>query len=437
MTAVIMAGGKGTRMAGICADKPKPMIEISGRPIIYHQIMNLKKAGIFDFILVIGHLGESIRRYFDDGSQFGIHITYYEESKPLGTGGALWQLKSKLAGDFILAFGDVLFDLDWSRFLKFHEEKSADISLFVHPNAHPFDSDILLINQNQVVTGMISKKDDRSGFYYRNTVNAGLYIMNSRSLDLFSFDDKVDLETDIIMPMITMKRKIFAYKSTEYVKDMGTPERLASVTADYTSGRIAGRNLNNQQKCIFLDRDGTINILRGFITSRDKFELEDSVCQAIHLINESGYLCIVATNQPVIARGECSEAELDMIHAKMETLLGQAGCYVDDIYYCPHHPDSGYAGEIKELKIQCDCRKPKLGMIERAARDYHISLKDSWFIGDSTTDIQTGINAGMQTILVQTGEAGQDHKYSVQPAFICDKMLDAVGKILEVEHNAV
>lgn len=128
------------------------------------------------------------------------------------------------------------------------------------------------------------------------------------------------------------------------------------------------------------------------------------MAEAIRKINESGYLAIVVTNQPVIARGEVSFEELEEIHNKMETLLGKEGAYLDAIYYCPHHPHRGYEGERPELKIDCDCRKPKPGMLFKAAEDFNIDLSQSWMIGDGENDVKAGINAGCKTVLLSNSD---------------------------------
>jgi len=122
------------------------------------------------------------------------------------------------------------------------------------------------------------------------------------------------------------------------------------------------------------------------------------VAEAIRMINRSGYLAIVVTNQPVIARGEVTWEMLNEIHRKMETLLGEQGAYLDDIFVCPHHPDKGFPGERPEYKVNCDCRKPKPGLLLRAAEKYNIDLSDSWMIGDRPQDAAAGAAAGCQTI---------------------------------------
>jgi D-glycero-D-manno-heptose 1,7-bisphosphate phosphatase len=202
--------------------------------------------------------------------------------------------------------------------------------------------------------------------------------------------------------------QMFCYDSPEYVKDMGTPERFYEVEADFIEGRVQSKNLSNRQKAVFLDRDGVINKYVGFLRDVDEFELLPGVSEAIKKINGSGYLCIVVTNQPVIARGEVTVEELDEIHNKMETLLGLESAYIDGLYYCPHHPHKGYEGEIPELKTDCDCRKPKPGMLLKAAEDFNIALAESWMVGDGENDVMAGRNAGCKTAFIRREETEVD-----------------------------
>ena len=181
---------------------------------------------------------------------------------------------------------------------------------------------------------------------------------------------------------------------------MGTPERYAAVCEDVRSGHAAARNLRRKQKTVFLDRDGTINRYVGFLRNIDEFELLPGVAQAVRKINELGWLAVVVTNQPVIARGEVTEEQLEAIHCKMETLLGREGAWLDAIYYCPHHPDKGFPGERPELKIHCSCRKPAPGMLLDAAQRFNIDLSCSWMVGDGKNDVLAGKNAGCRTALL-------------------------------------
>lgn len=376
-------------------------------------------------------MGNIIQEYFADGTKFGVNIQYIIEEKPLGTAGALYYLKEKIQGDFVFVFGDLLLDIDWNRFVGFHKKNNGLITLYGHPNSHPYDSDVIVSDENNRVI-KIEPKNIKRDFYYHNFVNAGIYCMSSIILDAVKNPEKTDLEKKIITEEIN-KGRVYAYRSTEYIKDIGTPKRLNSAYQDIKNGLLKNKNLKNKQKAIFLDRDGTINVLNGFLSNIDDFEFLPGIAEAIKKINNSEYLVIVATNQPVVARGECTLEKLEQIHMKMELELGKQGAYLDDLFYCPHHPDKGYKGENIEFKIDCNCRKPKTGMLKQAANKYNIDLKQSWFIGDTTMDIKTGINAGTKTILVNTGEAGLDKKYNVVPDYNFENLLQAVDFILSIK----
>ncbi len=398
-----MAGGKGTRIASVNSQVPKPMIPILGKPILLYQIENLKKQGIRDFVLVCGHLKEVISDYFRDGSEFGVNIEYEMEDKPLGTAGALSRFRDRMDDDFFLINGDIIFDIDIGRMLDFHRKNNALATLFTHPNAHPYDSSLIACDGRGMITAWKTKEEDRG--WMKNLVNAGIHLLSNRiftdpaTASLFTEEKKLDLDRDVLRPLVNTG-KLFSYKSPEYVVDMGTPDRYEAVIEDIKSGKPAERNLSHKQKAVFLDRDGTINEYVGFLTDIDRFRLLPDAAKAVKLINRKGYLAVVITNQPVIARGDVTFDELDAIHSKMETLLGEEGAYLDGIYFCPHHPDKGFEGEVPELKIKCDCRKPNIGLVKQAAEDLNIDISGSWFVGDSETDVKTGRNAGCKTALI-------------------------------------
>ena len=399
MKTVIMAGGRGTRISEIFPDIPKPLIPIDGVPVLEREIISLRDQGFKDIILTVGYLANKIIDYFGDGSKLGVKIEYFIEDKPLGNAGALFKIKDKLSEDFLLLNGDVMFDIDFNKFVKFHNKHKGLVTLFTHPNSHPYDSGLIMADNNKKVISWLSKEDERPR-YYKNRVNAGLHIISPKVLDKSFDSEKIDLDRQILKPLCNMGL-MYCYDSPEYVKDMGTPDRYRQVSEDFKNNIVNSKNLLHKQKAIFLDRDGTINKYVGFLRNIDDFELIDGVSEAIKKINESGYLAIVVTNQPVIARGEVTIEQLNEIHNKMETLLGKDGAYLDAIYYCPHHPHKGYEGEIPELKIDCDCRKPKPGMLLKAADDFNIDLTKSWMIGDSENDVLAGKAAGCKTELLK------------------------------------
>ena len=401
-----MAGGRGTRIAELFPDIPKPLIPVAGMPILEREIRSLSAQGFKDIILTVGYLADKIIAYFGDGSQFGAKIDYFVEESPLGNAGALFRLRKKIGEEpFLLLNADAAFDVDFNRMVAFHKNHGGLVTLFTHPNSHPYDSGLIFADENGHVEKWLAKEDERPQ-WYDNRVNAGLHVIDSKVLDigLKSLEinkesgfpqGKVDLDRQILKPLCG-SNMMFCYDSPEYVKDMGTPERFHQVEADYKNGVVQAKNLTNKQKAIFLDRDGTINKYVGFLRNIDDFELIEGVAEAIKLINQSGYLAIVVTNQPVIARGEVTWDELNEIHKKMATLLGKEGAYVDGIYICPHHPDKGFEGERPEYKIDCDCRKPKPGLLLQAAKDFNIDLSESYMIGDSHRDVEAGENAGVK-----------------------------------------
>ncbi|WP_303805675.1 HAD-IIIA family hydrolase [Ruminococcus flavefaciens] len=418
MKTVIMAGGKGTRISSVASDIPKPMIKIDGVPVLEREICCLREQGFTDLILTVSHMSEQIIGYFGDGSRLGVNIEYFVEEQPLGNAGALFKLRDKLTEDFLLLNADAVFDIDFNRFVDYHRKKGGLVTLFTHPNSHPYDSGLLIADGDGTALKWLAKEDQRPQ-WYRNRVNAGLHVISPKALDMSGIDAdsvgtekdgktvKVDLDRQILKPLCGTG-KMFCYDSPEYVKDMGTPDRYAAVCADFKNGVVQAKNLRSKQRAIFLDRDGTLNKYVGFLRNTDEFELVSGAAEAVKLINASGCLAIVATNQPVIARGEVTFDELAEIHNKMETLLGHEGAYLDGIYFCPHHPHKGYEGEVPELKIECECRKPKAGMLLKAAEDFNIDLSQSWMIGDGENDILAGKAAGCRTALIGNESFGQD-----------------------------
>lgn len=401
MKVVIMAGGRGTRIAEVNSEVPKPMIPIMDKPILEYEIECVKKQGFKDIILVIGYLGQVVQKYFGDGEKFGVHIEYVVEENPLGTAGALYLLKDKIQDDFLLLNGDIIFDVDFHRFYEAHKKQGGIATILTHPNNHPYDSGIIVADEAGKVLNWLHKEDER--LWYQNRVNAGLHMLSPKVFERFTELKKVDLDRDVLKPLIT-EGELYVYDSPEYIKDMGTPDRFYSVIEDIQTGKVESKNLSNKQKAIFLDRDGTINEYVGFLRNIDQFKLIDGVTAAIKKINQSGYLAIVVSNQPVIARGEVTLEELQEIHNKMETLLGQDGAYIDAIYYCPHHPDKGFEGERLEYKVDCSCRKPKPGMLLEAASKYNIDLSQSWMVGDSKNDVEAGKAAGCKVAYIGAEE---------------------------------
>lgn len=432
--AIILAGGKGTRLKERLNGLPKPLIDICGKPLLERQIECLKSYGFNQILILVNHGADQIIQFCRSKNHWQIDIKCIDDGEPLGTAGAVIKIFPKLTENFLVVYGDTMFDVDLDRFERFHQaNQSAGATLFLHPNDHPQDSDLVAMDEQCRITGFYPYPH-APGVYLPNLVNAGMYFFRKTALQHWSGKEKfLDFGKDIFPALITQSVVLRGYNSPEYIKDCGTPLRLDKVCAHYRSGFISNSNLRFKQKLIFLDRDGTINRSVDQLADAKDFELLPGVAQAIGKINQSGYRSVVVTNQPVLARGECTAEELENVHRKMQTLLGEFGAYVDRIYFCPHHPDKGFEGEVKALKKVCNCRKPAIGMIKQAEQDLNADLHGSWMVGDTTSDVLTAKNAGLRSILVETGYAGLDEKYLALPNYIAPNLLTAVDFILN-EH---
>jgi len=429
--AIILAGGKGTRLQARLGDIPKPMVNIAGKPLLEHQILLAKQHDFSHIIITVHYQAEKIKAYFGDGKKWNLTIEYIEEQQPLGTAGAILANLNYLADNFLVMYGDTMLNVDLSQLWQTHIQQQADSTLFLHPNDHPQDSDLVETDNNDRILAF-HPYPHSSDHYYPNLVNAALYIIQKNALLPWrEFKNPIDFGKELFPAMLRKGLYLYGYRSTEYIKDAGTPERLDKVCTDLYSGKIQRGSLQISIPAIFLDRDGTLNHEIGYIRFSQDLNLIDNVSYAVKRFNQAELRTIVITNQPVVARGDCTEADLKQIHNKLETLLGREGAYLDAIYYCPHHPDKGFPNERSDLKIQCLCRKPEINLVQAAQKKFNVDMPNSWFIGDSTIDIQTAKNAGLRSILVRTGKNGCDDKYGVRPDFECFDLQAAADFILD------
>lgn len=185
-------------------------------------------------------------------------------------------------------------------------------------------------------------------------------------------------------------------------------------------------------KAVFLDRDGVLNYDTDLIHKVEDFELYPYTAAALQKLEKAGFLRLVVTNQSAIARGLLTEAYLnDIIHKKMQDTLAASGVSVNGIYYCPHHPTGDFPNAQKAYIRNCDCRKPKTGLLEQGLRDFpEIDLSESWLIGDSMRDIEAGRKMGLKTIGVRTGHGAAHFPERIVPDFIAANFLEAVEILL-------
>lgn len=233
MKAVIVAGGLGTRLASVAKDAPKALVPVGGKPIIEHQIMLLVKHGITDIFVLTGYLGDQIQKYLGNGKRWGANIFYSREHEPLGSAGALLPIQDRLKEDFLLLSGDIMMDFNVKKFIDWHRGKKNPIaSLVVHPSDHPFDSDLVHLDRNEKISRLFSKPHvqpphpDALGI-------ASVAILSPAVLAHIPRGAKSNFEKDVLPAVLAHSGAVYAYNTPEYIKDMGTPERLEKVNKDY------------------------------------------------------------------------------------------------------------------------------------------------------------------------------------------------------------
>ncbi|MFH1423784.1 MAG: HAD-IIIA family hydrolase [Candidatus Nealsonbacteria bacterium] len=416
MKALILAGGRGERMGKITESLPKPMLKIGGFPILEHQINLLKRYGLKEVIILTHYFSEVIENYFRDGKEWGVKISYWQEKKPLGTTGGIKEIADKLKDDFLVIYGDKMLDMDLARVIAFHKNKKSACTLVLHQTSHLEDSDLVEIDGEQKIIAFHPKphSPDR---YFRNLVNTAVYIMSPKILRHIRQGVKADFGKDIF-PKIVKKENLYGYLSAEYIKDIGTPARLAQARKDYEKGKVGRLNKKNRRRAIFLDRDGVINKYVEELIKPEDFGLLPGAAGAVKKINDSEFLAIVISNQPVVAKKLCSIRDIEEIHKKMETLLAKNQAKLDAIYYCPHHPD---------YDIKCSCRKPEIGLVKKAVEEFNIDLKNSYLVGDSFRDILCAKKAGLTSICVKTGHGCRG--IDVKPDYLFNNLGHAVDFI--------
>ncbi len=430
--AVILAGGKGTRLSSVLGDLPKALAPVGDSPLLGHQLRLLLQHGFDEVVLLVKHGADQIRAWLNGPQCPPIRWRLLDDGEPRGTAGAVLAALPELREEFAVLYGDTMLNVDLSRFWDWHSrDPHAAGSLFVHPNDHPGDSDLIEQDATCRILGL-HPYPHPPGAWLPNLVNAALYILRRDALAPWSASEPpLDFGKDLFPRMLENGQVLRGYISPEYIKDAGTPERLGRVQHSFTSGVIARAALSQRQRAVLIDRDGTLNREVGHLKRAEELDVFPFVGPALQRLNAAGWLTVVITNQPVLARGEASEAELRRIHARLDSELAQSHAYYDRLYYCPHHPDRGFPGEIEALKIVCDCRKPAPGLIARAVADLNLDLAESWFIGDSTADLGAAEAAGVSSILVATGQAGLDGSHPYQPSFLAPDFAAAVNFILD------
>lgn len=422
--AIIIAGGLGTRAHVMTGDRiPKALLPVAGRPILFRQLDVLAREGVRHVTILAGHLGDQLTPAIAAAGITLPRVTVMVEREPLGTAGCLAALKGLITENSLIVYGDMLFDMDLARLAGFQAEHQAMLTIVAHPNDHPETSD-LLVERDGLVKRILPAKAPRSGDF-RNLVPAGLYAAAPAFFARLQDGVKADMIHDVLPNLIAQGEAIAVYNTPEYLRDVGTPRRHGMAEGDIASGRVARESLRQSRPAIFFDIDGVLNQDPGGhgILNEDQVVLLPGAAEALRLALDAGYLAVGVTNRPQLAKGMMDRDGLDRVLGRLETLLAREGAWLNRIYFCPHHPDRGFAGEVPELKIVCRCRKPAPGLLEDAARELHIALSGSAMIGDTVHDLGAARAAGVAGYGVRTGHgcAGADAK-----SVLFDNVLDAV-----------
>lgn len=389
--AVIVCGGLGTRLSAEDINVPKCLIDIGGKSVLQHQIESLSTAGYTQALLLLGSQAVKITDYLVSMPvPLGFEIAVRRESVRLGTGGAIVNALDLLDDRFLVIYGDIFVDLDFSQIARSLDE-GIELSILTRPSNHMFDSNLVTMDVYGLVTNFKMKPHGEHAVL-RNRAITGIYAVRRSCITALSekFTANFDFDSEGLPYLLSEGFRIGQTANPGIVCDIGTSDRI--LLAREILSKQDGKKF---RPTIYLDRDGVINRPAGHISDPESFEIYPDVPKAIYDLRVIGYRVVVVTNQPGIARGDFTWEQLEALHAQLDKVLESNNTYVDQIYVCPHHPDKGYQGEISEFKIACDCRKPKPGMILRAISDFPTKADESWMVGDSIADKGAADQAGV------------------------------------------
>ena len=432
MQALVLAGGLGTRLRLGDDALPKSLVPLCGSPVLDHILGWLAVEGVDDVVLCTSHRHESIEKAMGDGKRFGLRIRYSVEHIPLGTAGAARLAVGLLEERFLVVYGDVIADVGIAELVRAHRASGALATLVVHPNNHVFDSDRVVADAAGKIRSLV-RKEDHAGAEAGALCSAALYVCERSLLESIP-DDGVprDFARDVFRALATQGAALFAYRTAEYLQDMGTVQRREQVESDLRRGIPRSMRRSALRPAVLLDRDGVLVEDLPYIRTPDQLRLIPGVAGALRRLNEERIIVACVTNQPVVARGEVSEEGLNTIHTTMEGMLGQQGVWLDQIFVCPHHTNAGFPGERPELKLACTCRKPLPGLVRQAEAALGIDRRGSILVGDRTTDLVCARAAGVLGIGVLTGAACKDRKHALSTeTALVPGMQEAVALLLD------
>jgi len=404
----LLVGGLGTRLRPLTYNIPKPLVRMNKKPFLFYLLSYLSSLGIKEIILLVGYKADAIRRYCKDGKKWGLKITYSEEKKPLGTGGALLNAFNSTDRPILLLNGDSYFNLDLKKFIQFHRKRKALVTIYAL-EGDLAEKGALVLEKNGRIRRFLEKQKTGFGLF-----NAGAYIFDPKAIkEMHSMWTKSKIQKTFsiekdIFPIFAAKKKLFAYVGRSYFLDIGTPESILRAKEFF-------KNKENGSPAIFIDRDGVINKYRtDYVKTPEEFVFEENAIRGLKELSKLGTPMFIVTNQSAVGRKIITKRMLTKIHKKMISAFIKNNIKINGIFVCPHKPED-----------KCHCRKPKPGMLFEIQKKFGIDLSSSYLISDSSADIMMGNSVGCTTILLKKGLRGKDGLNKPNPSFFADDLLHA------------
>lgn len=422
----IIAGGLGTRSMN--PNIPKSLQIVRGQPVIHSQLQEINS--IFKNtkvnVKIIGGYGfEALNDYvLEIKSKFSnLHIELLKDTELTGTMRPVYEQSLHSSYKYsLIILGDLFFKIDNSVFLRNLVQLlqfSPDLIIYVHPNNHPKDSDLININPlNQKVTNIFLKSDNLN-INRGNLAMAGMYVVNNELLKKLSINEG-DFVKEYCMRLLNSNKNIYGLVTTDFISDMGTAERIEKIENKNSTFRINSL-IKNQKSALFLDLDDTLIKNQEVKKLFDQNMVNLELIEIIKFCNTSGIPVLIITNQPGLAKGFFTLTDFQYFLRCLESYLSELDAYIDDLFVCPHHPDAGWPEEVTDLKIKCTCRKPEPGLLKQAIEKHNIDLSKSVYIGDSKVDSQASKAMGIKFIQYKKS------KIKTMLSEVSDSLLDTVS----------
>jgi histidinol-phosphate phosphatase family protein len=384
--------------------------------------------------VLAGHLFDRLGPALEaEAAALDLPVEILVEAKPLGTAGALTALRPGTEG-LLIVYGDMLFDIALAPLQEFHRQKGALLTVVAHPNDHPRTSDLIV--EDDGLAKEIHPREQPRGHDYRNLVPAGLYLAEPAFLTQLEPGVKADFVNDVLPKLLAAGMRVGVYNTPEYLRDIGSPGRHALAESDLLKGSPEALNRVHLRPAIFFDCDGVLNEEPGDpgVLTPDDVKTMPGAGAALKRARDAGMLTVGITNRPQVAKGLVTFEGLDRILGRLEALLAEDGGVLDRVYWCPHHADSGFPGEIAALKVRCECRKPGTLLFRKALADLPIDRARSVLIGDSLRDIGAARGIGIWAYGVRTGYGCRDaerYPREAGPPPVPDLMFESVSEAVD------